>query len=593
MISSENGEMNSLWAELIVEELVRLGVEHFVLSPGSRCTPLTVAVERHRRATYTMHYDERGAAYFALGRARATGIPAPLICTSGTAAANYFPAVVEAAMDLVPMVLLTADRPPELRHTGANQTIDQVAMYGKYVRYNNDLPVPDRTRSPEILLKTIDQAMHKCLIEPEGPVHINCPYPESLEPPDLPLLSDDSINSDDYLAPLRNWLSSDKPMSEIKAPKTHVYAEQLDLVTSLINECRSGVLTVGRLRKPADQEAVRQLIKSLNWPVLADIRSGLRLACDDERIIAYFDQLLLSDEIVQTNPAMMLYIGDLPTSKRWLQWVEQTDFKHYIHVADHPLARDPVYKVTSRIQNDVADFCDSLRKGLRPCPGNPITHRFQVANRKVEAVIGEEIDRSDHLSEPLVARLVSKLIPEGSALYLASSMPIRDMDMYAAPDGNPVRVAANRGASGIDGVIASATGFLTGANQPVTLVIGDLSFMHDLNSLTLSRNLNRPLIIVLINNRGGGIFSMLPIRKHEELFEPCFGTPHDYSFDRIARTFSLAYSRPGTPDEFTAAYRAAIERSGSTIIEVRTDREENRVTHLKLQQRIKDALDET
>lgn len=585
MIDPQVPHINALWATMIIDELVRLGADQFVLSPGSRCTPLAAAVGMHPKARNVVHFDERGAAFYALGYARATGRPAVLICTSGTATANYYPAVIEASMDMVPMIVLTADRPAKLRNTGANQTIDQVNLYGRYVRHFFDLPCPDPYMPPDFVLKTIDRAFHFACNSPAGPVHINCQYNEPLAP--LGPMRDFSS----YLTGLEAWITGNKPFTLKETTNQSPKPSDLERLSHLINDAGAGILLVGQLRKEDDISAVRRLAECLNWPLFADIRSGLRLGNNSDNLIACYDQLLLAERVTERMKGLtVLQIGSLPTSKRLSLFLENNPLRRYVQVLDHFCNHDPVGRVTDRFQGDIAAFCEALTASVTPADNYALFPFLREANERASDTIRAHVDKEGELTEYAVARIVSHEIKAGSGLFLGSSMPIRDMDMYADPHGNPVRVIANRGASGIDGGIASFLGFVHGLKAGGTAVVGDLALLHDLNSLALVKDTPYAVTIVVINNNGGGIFSFLPIAERRDLFERYFGTPHSLTFEKAAEMFGLDYFRVNRRDEFAALYGRE-QSNRPRLIEVVTDRSANHKAHLVLENAVRTALD--
>ncbi len=583
---TEFSSLNALWASLTVEELVRSEADHFFFSPGSRSSPLVVAIARNKKAHGVVHYDERGTAFHALGWARATRRPAVLVCTSGTAAADFMPAVIEASMDMVPLIVLTADRPPELRNTGANQTIDQVKLYGSYVRWFYDLPCPDANIEPRFVLTTIDQTVYQARRAPAGPVHVNCMFREPLAPvgPERDFAH--------YLSGLELWEKSQKPYTEytkaLGAPSEDTVAQ----AATILREADRGILAVGRLCSNDEQQAVKRMASHLNWPTFPDISSGLRLGATSDNLIAYYDQLLLSNGFAQScQPLTVLHVGSIPTSKRLQQFMEKSHPCDYVMVAGHPLRHDPGHCVTMRIEADVVAFCKKLVSLIKePQANRPWLEQFTSGSDIVGRVLQEAIDNDDGLSEPAVTRLICQHIQKDSGLFVANSMPIRDMDAYADPHGPAVTVACNRGASGIDGIIASATGFARGLDKPATILIGDLAFLHDVNSLALLKSLAHRLVIVVTNNNGGGLFSFLPIAELKDVFEPFFGTPHDLSFDRAAEMFELDYYCPNSKVSFLTSYLSAQKENRSAIIEIKSDRAENYRLHQALQQKIISAL---
>jgi 2-succinyl-5-enolpyruvyl-6-hydroxy-3-cyclohexene-1-carboxylate synthase len=571
--------LNTFWGQLIVEELIRNGVTYFVVSPGSRSTPLTAAIAINPNAQAIIAYDERGAAFHALGYARATGNPAVLICTSGTAAANYLPAVIEADADRMPLIILSADRPPELRHTGANQTIVQPGMFANYVRWQFDMPCPDAAIAPEFVLTTIDQVVNQARRQPAGPVHLNCMFRAPLDP-----IEDQPDTA--YTKGIANWHSGRTPYTAYAHTVAAPPAGVMGALAAEVNTVERGVLVIGRIDTSPEREAVTALARKLNWPVFADITSGLRLGSDLPNLIAYFDQILLSDV---PEPEMILHVGGQLVSKRYQQWVARIRPKKRILIVPHPNRHDPDHTLTARYEADLLTLDATLTSHLNPSNEPGWLTQWVTVNERVEKVL-DAADFGNGISEIAVSRTLSRVISAESALWIGSSMPIRDMDMFAASDGNAVPIASNRGASGIDGTIASATGFAVGLDRPVTLLCGDLTFMHDLSSLTLLRALQQQLIVVVINNQGGGIFHFLPIAKNEQVFEQWFGTPHNYTFEHFAAAFGLDYQQPATIGEFESGLISAETSGKHTLIEIRTDREANIAQHRQLQQLITASL---
>jgi 2-succinyl-5-enolpyruvyl-6-hydroxy-3-cyclohexene-1-carboxylate synthase len=583
---TEYTSLNALWASLIVEELIRNRVDYFCLSPGSRNSPLTVSIACNEKALSIVHYDERGTAFHALGYARATRRPAVLVSTSGTATADFMPAVIEASMAMVPLIVLTADRPPELRNTGANQTIDQVKLFGGYVRWFCDLPCSDADIKPEFVLTTVDQAVYRATRPPTGPVHINCMFREPLAP--IGQKREFSL----YLSDIKWWREDQKPYTEYVYVPNVLDTKTVARATTIISKADKVILVVGRLHSSEEQEAVKRVACHLNWPTFPDIASGLRLGVTSDNLIAYYEQLLLSNVFAESyQPLTVVHFGSVPTSKRLQRFMERGRIENYIMVAGHPWRHDPGHCVTMRIEADVEKFCKQLLALIeQPRAKRPWLEQFTTASDIVGRVLHKGVDDNDRLSEPAVARLISQNIRPDSGLFVANSMPIRDMDMYADPHGPVVTVACNRGASGIDGIIATATGFARGLNKPVTLLIGDLAFLHDVNSLALLRALEHPLVIVVINNNGGGLFSFLPIAEVRDVFEPFFGTPHGLSFDKAADMFGLDYFCPDSKESFLTSYISAQEENRSAIIEIKSNRAENYRFHQALQKEIISAL---
>ncbi len=614
--------LNIVWALLIVEECVRNNVTLFCVSPGSRSTPLATAVARHTKAEAVVCVDERAAAFYALGYARATGRAAALICTSGTAVANYLPAVVEASQDAVPMLLLTADRPPELRETGSNQTIPQPALFGDFVRWKFDIPCPDAQIAPEVILTTVDYALARASsASSSGAVHLNCMFREPLAPTSLPF-------SPSYLQSLARWLQTTRPWTQYAPSLPTLNAETARELATVLLSAQSPLLIVGRLRSREEAAAVIRLAAAFRLPIIPDIASGLRLGGVGENdsgevvVLPYFDQMLLLPSVL-AQPDVVLHLGGSFVSKRLLQWLERSKPREYIVADPTPFRNDPNHQVTMRVQADIALFAAALiptllpkgegqdiKPSLKPSPpgrgqGEGLQAHVKVLSALSNIVVEtlrnahDEQERTNApLSEIAVAAIVSRGIPDGDGLFLSNSMPIRDMDMYADASRRAVSIAigTNRGASGIDGIIASASGFARGLGRTTTLIIGDVAFIHDSNSLLLVAQNLVPLVIVLINNAGGGIFSFLPIAAHSDIFEQFWGTPHTADFQAAAAFAGLRYVAAQTTQDFRIAYKAALElgrtEKRSTIIEVRTDRNTNLADHKHLQALIVSGLQE-
>lgn len=571
---------NRLWADLLVEELVRCGVGLFCLAPGSRSTPLVQAVAANPEARHLMHFDERGTAFAALGYARATGRPAAWVTTSGTAVANGLPAVVEASVDGVPLVLLTADRPPELRDTGANQTIPQPSVFGEYVRWRFDLPAPTAEIDPAFVLTTADQSVHRALGRPRGPVHLNCMFREPLDA-DAP--------DDDGLA---RWRASGEPYTRYVAPESVDRAAVADL-TERLRGIERGLVVAGRLATRAEGEAAARLAGALGWPLLPDVGSQVRFE-DSAVACPFYDQALGSDAFREPfAPEAVIHLGGRVTSKRLGRLLADARPDPLVVVRDDPFRFDPDHVVTDRVVADVEAFCGALAEEVRRRAESPTPwlKAWRAASVAVSDTLDAHLSESGVITEPAVARLAAR--HAGAGLVLAASMPVRDADAFAALGGTATLVASNRGASGIDGTVATAAGFARGLDAPATLLLGDLALLHDLNSLAMLRDpAQPPVTVVAVNNDGGGIFHFLPIAERADVFEPYFGTPHGLGFEHAARMFGLAYHRPETLAGLDAALGEARSSGRSALVEVRTERVANRALHADLLARCAAAVDD-
>lgn len=575
---------NHLWARLLVGELLRLGAAHFTVAPGSRSTPLAHAVAALAPHACTVHFDERGAAFHALGCARATGRPAVVICSSGSAVANLFPAVVEARMARAPLVLLTADRPPELLDCGANQAIDQWKIFGGHAVWQAALPCPNPAVPAAYVPGIAAQAVRRALGPPGGPVHLNCAYREPL----APIATGECFT--DELAALGGWAAGEAPRTRhFVAPPAPDAAARAALC-AFVAGAKRGVLLVGQLERAAERAAAARLAEALGWPALADVASGLRLGNTAPPFVPHYDQLLLSERFrAAFQPDAVLHLGGAITSKRVNEHLAALR-PNYALVAPHPERQDPAHQVTLRIESDIAACCGALLDGKDPAAGTAWGGDFAAWSAELAGALDAWLDAQPALTEMAVARIASRARPMGATLYLGSSMPIRDMDMYGDAAAAPGPVAANRGASGIDGNIACAAGHADGTGAPVVAVLGDLAALHDLNSLALLRGARAPVALVVVNNDGGGIFHFLPVAEHADHFERFFGTPHGMDFRQAAGQFGIDYAAPATAAELSQAIQRTLDAGGVALIEVRTLRDENIAAHRALQAALRDAM---
>ncbi len=581
--------LNEVWGSLLIEELYRQGCRLVCLSPGSRSTPLTVAAARHPHIETHISTDERAAGFFALGYARATGKPAPLICTSGTAAANYYPAVIEASVDHVPMLICSADRPPELLDTQANQTIRQTDLFGQYVRWHSVLPCPSEQVPLTSLLTTIGQAWHQACHAPAGPVHLNFMFREPLAP--TPAIYDPA-----YILPIDSWLDGNQPWTRYHA---HVGAPSEQAVTALaqvVQQSQRGVLVVGRRPSHHSNEAILALARRLNWPVLADVGSGIRFGSEVPcHSIQAFDSLLKHETLVeQINPDCVLHLGG-PLVSKWLpRWVARHSPLFYALVSDIPNRIDPTHCVTQRLEADPERFAEALLQALPNGPSNDSrwSRLWTGWGHATRVAMESTAESMPGLLEPVIAMKLSETLPTSHTMFVGNSMPIRDWDLFARANSD-LKVLANRGASGIDGLLASALGAVRGSGQAGTLILGDLSLMHDIGSLFQWKQSGLPLVVVVLNNQGGGIFGMLPIAEHKDVFEPFFVTPHTFQLAPVAESIGIPTFVPTSLEELTEQYKAATETGKPCLIEVSTQRTVNREFHVQFGRKVLKLAEQT
>lgn len=591
--------LNAIWAGLLVEALVREGVTAFFVAPGSRSTPLTIAAAQHPEALVVLHPDERGTSFAALGHARVAGQPAAWITTSGTAVANGLPAVVEASRDGVPIVLLTADRPPELRGTGANQTIDQVEIFGSAVRFFVDLPAPDAQIPARYVPAIVAEALARARRTPRGPVHFNVMLREPLAPEPRAAHEPGGVPSGYLGEPrLAAWLRGKAPFTEhIRPPAAPPERSVMAFVDELFARAEGrGLIVAGQTDDPTAGAAALMLGERLGWPVLADIGSQVRLGAPHASPlrIAHADALLAASSAISETlrPNAVLHLGGRVVSKRVAAFIAESPPALYAHADPRGFRLDPHHLLTHRFEAEPEAFANDLTSLYAEPADTDFVRAWTQADAEAARALDAAFEaerRGESLSEPLVARVLSEFLPERHGLILASSLPVRLVDRFGSLGGSAPRVVTNRGASGIDGTVATASGAARGLGWPATLLIGDLALRHDLSSLPLLKS-GPPVVIVCLNNDGGGIFHLLPIARHASVFEPYFTTPHGLDFAHAAAHAGLPYAAPRTLGEFADAYAGALQRGTSALIEVRTDRETTAARLAELETLALDAL---
>ena len=562
--------INHLWAALLVDELVRQGVGLFVVCPGSRSTPLAVAVGQHPTAEALVHWDERAAAFVALGWGRATGRPAAVITTSGTAVANLLPAAVEADADGVPLLLLTADRPPELRETGANQTVRQPPVFQDVARWSLDGPVPTPDVPAHWVLSTAAHAVRRTLAPP-GPVHLNLPFREPLG------RQPDGLDA-------RAYLGEEELRGVARSVGTSAIPQIDGPWVERLLEVDRGLVVLADAGQATASEEANRLARALGWPLLADVRASGGAGA----AVSHYDLALASPRMRdELQPDAVLHIGGRLTSKRLGQHLAVARPDLYVQLSESPARVDPDSLVTDRIVGPLAGLAAALADRAASRESQSSSSWRTLWNAASDAA-AREVASLGGLSEIGVARRVSQA---DGPLVVAASMPIRDV---LAVGGSGV--IANRGASGIDGTVATAHGVARGTGQPVTLLIGDLALLHDQTSLALLRD-GPPVTVVCINNDGGGIFHRLPIaddgsgKLAADTFERFFGTPHGLGFEHAARQVELAYHAPDTLEAFEEALAAARGSGASALIEVRTNREAQAALRRQLEAAAAAAVD--
>jgi 2-succinyl-5-enolpyruvyl-6-hydroxy-3-cyclohexene-1-carboxylate synthase len=568
-------------AGALVDELVRCGVRHACLCPGSRSTPVALCLARHEGIRAWVHLDERSAAYFALGLARAGLQPVAILCTSGTAAANFFPAVVEAWHARVPLVVLTADRPADVWGWGANQTIDQTRMYGSHAKWFVNLSPPqDDPGLSRYVRATTCRAAAEAVQAPAGPVHINIPFAEPLAPEEAPESAHRNAAAEEDVAAQR---AAERPYLRAAGGRRRLDAMEIRSLAESLRGARRGLIVCGPQSDAAFPAAVGRLAGALGYPVLADPLSQVRCGAHERKMVVdSYDAFLRSEAICRAlEPDVILRFGSVPTSAALVNFFTQHARSRQILVDDGGWP-DPTRAACEMLCADPLAVAEDLA-GVGGWEGDrKWVDRWRLASRVTRETIARALDSMEEWFEGKIFSELALLLPEKAALFAGNSMPVRDLDGFFPSLAKQIRFAGNRGASGIDGVLSTALGFSAAVSEPLVLVVGDLSFYHDLNGLYAVRKNGLSATIVLINNDGGGIFSFLPQAKHPEHFEALFGTPHGLDFMPAASLYGLEIRRVSSWNEFRGAIRDSVGESGTRIVEVRSERERNAELHRQI-----------
>ena len=570
------GRLALAWAERFVESLALQGVRDACVCSGSRSAPLALALHRSAIRTH-VPLDERAGAFFALGLARASRRPVAIVTTSGTGAANVFPAVIEASYGRVPLIVLTADRPPELRDTGAGQTIDQVKLFGSAVRWFHEVgtPSPEPELTPyvaSLAARAVDAAWGA----PAGPVHLNFAFREPLvpEPEALGLAPRRSIPEEDV----------DLPASRAAVPS----ARSISRAAGMLRSRRRGLILCGPSDEPpAFAEAVARLAAVTGYPVFADPASQVRYGPHDRsRVCGSYDAFLRSEAFRSREaPEVLVQFGAALTSKTFHLYASRHRDAMHLLVDEARGWRDPSRRAREIFTGDPTAFAgllaDARARGADPLPGwGESFERAESAARR--ALERHGASDGDGLSEGGAMAALLDAAPDGTLLYVGNSMSIRDLDLFGPACSKRVRVLANRGANGIDGIVSSGLGAAVASDAPTLVVTGDLSFHHDLNGLAALRDGDCRATLVIVNNDGGGIFSFLPVAEHSEPFERYFGTPHGLDFRHAAELYGVPFVRPESLEELREVAARSLGRRERLVIEVRTDRTENVADHRAL-----------
>ncbi|CAC5343045.1 MULTISPECIES: 2-succinyl-5-enolpyruvyl-6-hydroxy-3-cyclohexene-1-carboxylic-acid synthase [Planktothrix] len=561
--------INTVWASVLVETLAQLGLKTAILCPGSRSTPLTIAFAQHYSIETIPILDERSAAFFALGIAKKSGLPTVLVCTSGTAGANFYPAIIEAKESRVPLLILTADRPPELRDCHAGQTIDQVRLYNNYPNFQTELSIPSLDLGLlGYLRQTLIYAWERSQFPISGVVHLNIPFRDPLHPvfqPETEALK--AIFPDDFFA-------------KINLSKTQIFSNiDISNYLKLWYNYSQGIIVAG-VAQPENPEvycqAIAHLSQHLNYPVLAEGLSPVRNYYNlNPYLISTYDLILRNSTLAEKlAPEVVIQVGDLPTSKTLRNWLEQQQPDCFI--------LDPSYQNLDGLHGKTTHLrisIEQLSKQIDPAKYPKQIHLDQsnlYANYWYELEtqsrnnIDKKLNLTQSLIEPKAAWLLSQILPKNTPIFISNSMPVRDVEFFWCPNNLNIQPFFNRGANGIDGTLSTALG-IAHHQQSSILLTGDLALLHDTNGFLIRNKFIGHLTIILINNNGGGIFEMLPISQFDPPFEEYFTTPQNINFAQLAVTYNIEYEQIQSWEQLQQKLNP-LPQTGIRILEIPTNR---------------------
>tara|TARA_R110001583_G_scaffold58638_3_gene174591 strand:- start:212 stop:1963 length:1752 start_codon:yes stop_codon:yes gene_type:complete len=570
--------INLLWSSVLIEELIRHNITDFCLAPGSRSTPLTLAVANHQRAKTHVHFDERGLGFLALGISQASQKPVVIITTSGTAVANLYPAVIEARQSAIPLIIISADRPLALIDCGANQAIDQQYIFANYPIFFSQLAQPSTEITANYLLTTIGHALNKQQNH-LGPIHFNIPFAEPLYP------TSETVDFQNYLSSLKKWPNNNLPFTQfIKAENTSL-ASSTFLVASNRLSAKKVIVIMAKMNNQAQQQAIETFCQQHHLVLLTDIQSSQFSATN---ALNYYDLSLTNNHFKEllAQADIIVQFGEQLVSKQLTSFIEHFDGElHLVHPSDNRI--DPNHKVDIRYHCYATQWINA-----QELPSLSIQTAWFNALHQCHHDLAEQIIKPFLAQQPfsemtvidLLDKILAKQFVDNNPLFIGNSMPIRLADMFMKK--NQCQVFTNRGASGIDGLLASAIGIAKYSQKITTLVIGDTSFLYDLNSLALLKQLESPFIIIVFNNDGGAIFNHLPVPTEQK--EAFYQLPHGLTFQASCQQFGIDYHNPNQLNDFEASYNLCLQGKHS-LIEVTFENQQNVTQLAQLKEQIKYA----
>ncbi len=576
---------NLLWATIVVDELARAGLRAVCIAPGSRSTPLTLAFAQHPEITVYPHMDERSAAFFALGIALKTDTPVALVCTSGSAAVNFFPAIVEAHESQVPLIVLTGDRPPELRGSGANQTIDQVKLYGEYALWSVDVALPEAT--PDLLLirslrTTAARAYATANGLRKGVVHLNMPFRKPLEPT--------LVESDVTDFPARE---SDAPFTAFSRSVVFAPSSQWDAFEAMLKRYEKGLIVCGPGTPTGDfTNALALLAQTSGYPILADPLAGLRFGEQTKAALVVGGYETFLNGAGLEAPDVVIRFGQVPTSQWLSNYLDRAQPQHTIQISESGVWADDLHRTTEFIQADPLEFVAALYSDEAYRTHSAWLEQWHTLEGATWDTTTQALNSGEDFDGAFVYDLIEAL-PAGAQLFAGNSLSIRHVDQFGKPSAKPIHIYGNRGASGIDGNVSTALGIASQTGEPLVLLVGDITFYHDMNGLFAIKNLHLSSVtIVLMNNDGGGIFNRLPISGYDPAFTELFIMPHGLPFEHAAKLYGLEWASTDNRAEFRRLLGESVGSGVPRIIEVRTDIQRDEQRRRDVIKAVKNALRE-
>ena len=564
---------NTLWTETFVKELVLAGIKYVCISPGSRNTPLTLAFANNKKIKSYVLVDERSTGFFALGLAKASNSPVAIVCTSGTATAEFYPAIIEAYQQRVPLIVCTADRPPELLDVGANQTINQINLYKNHIRWFVDIGLPEPTvRRLKHIKSTARRAVYESFIKSKGPVHLNFPFRKPFEP---------EFHTDEVEMNIIDFAKTNgnnrKILIESYERKNLKNEKWFKDIAGFLMTVKKGLIIAGPENyNPEFPKNLVRLAARLNYPILADGCSNIRFGNHEkDLIISNYDAFLRSDSFVKKiKPDFILHFGRTITSKALDTFLDKCNAPRYM-INDYGDWFDPSNKSLAAYDCKPYIFCEWMNEFLEE--ENFIRNTedwlniYLTADKKTGKTKVQLIDNSPSFDEPCIISQIINELPDNSQVMISNSMPVRDFDYFASNTEKKLTIFNNRGASGIDGINSTALGIRCGSSKITVLITGDLAFYHDLNGLLAAYKYSLSLIIILINNNGGGIFEILPISNYGRIFKDYFIAPLNLDFSHFVKAYKGNYKKIKDRKNFQKTFKEFLKKKNFSVIEIPTD----------------------